>query len=44
MDAVTKLSQTHPVADQERVVKALELRGSVQDREIAQHMRSLWLE
>lgn len=44
MDAATKLSQTHPVADQERVVKALEFRGGVQDREIARHMRSLWLE
>lgn len=42
IDAVTKLSQTHPVADQERVVKALEQRGSVQGIEIARHMRGLW--
>lgn len=42
IDAVTKLSQTHPLADQKRVVDALETHSNVQDQEIARHMRSLW--
>jgi transcriptional regulator len=41
MDAVSKLSQTHPAGDQQRVVQALEMRGGVQDREIARLMRGL---
>ncbi len=42
IDAVTKLSQTHPLADQKRVVDALETHSNVQDQEIARHMRNLW--
>ncbi|HAE94030.1 MAG TPA: FMN-binding negative transcriptional regulator [Hyphomonas atlantica] len=41
MDAVTKLSQTHPVGDQTRVADALEARGKVADLEIARYMRDL---
>lgn len=40
IDAVTKLSQTQSVADQDRVISALEKRGSIQDREIARNMRA----
>lgn len=41
MDAVTKLSQTHPVGDQKRVITALEAGGEVQAQEIARFMRDL---
>lgn len=40
IDAVTKLSQTQSIADQDRVISALEERGAIQDREVARNMRA----